>query len=171
MVGNVVVFGNKMQYYNIEGNWSAISPFLNDSIVQTALVKGFNKYTYGRSKKRFKAGMLPSMFDWSTLRYENDSYVDEDDEQIRPFPEFFNYVCNGASIWLANFNLALAMMVEPQRPWRIIYSDDSATVFDGDITLFDFNFLAFGNGPDLAFEAASGTELPPGVYMKNTPKQ
>ena len=61
---------------------------------------------------------------------------------------YMNYVLDGASHWLVNFTLRLAMLVEPDREWRIITSEDHSTVWDGRDTLFEFNFQAFGELPE-----------------------
>lgn len=57
-------------------------------------------------------------------------------------PRFWRYVKHGACFWLVNFNLHLAQLMEPHRLWRIVWSERYATVWDGDRTLFDLNFIA-----------------------------
>ena len=57
-------------------------------------------------------------------------------------PRFWWYVSYYACFWLVNFNLHLAQLMEPHRPWRIVWSEEHATVWDGDWTLFDLNFIA-----------------------------
>jgi hypothetical protein len=64
-----------------------------------------------------------------------------------------------------NSNLRLAMLVQPKKPWRIITSEDHSTVWDGDDTLFDFNFQAFGIDPNESFDLAHEEELKPGEYL------
>ncbi len=54
-----------------------------------------------------------------------------------------------------NFNLRLAELVEPSRPWRIVTTQKHSTVWDGAETLFDINFLALGVDPDEAWKLAS----------------
>jgi hypothetical protein len=53
-----------------------------------------------------------------------------------------------------NFNLRLAMLVSPRRPWTIVTSDRHSTVWDQGGTLFDMNFLALGVPADEAWELA-----------------
>jgi hypothetical protein len=67
---------------------------------------------------------------------------------------------------LVNFNLKLVSLAEPERPWRIITSDNHSTVWDGKRTLFDLNFLALGVSPRESFELAHGRELPLGRLLK-----
>jgi hypothetical protein len=54
------------------------------------------------------------------------------------------------------------MLVMPERPWRIITSVKHSTVWDGEETLFDFNFQAFGIDANECFEMALEKELAPG---------
>jgi hypothetical protein len=60
---------------------------------------------------------------------------------------------------------------EPHRPWRIITSDEHSTVWDGETTLFEFNFQAFGIPADECFAIATKadanlTEMKPGEERK-----
>lgn len=81
-------------------------------------------------------------------------------------PAYWNYVKHGACHWLVNFNLKLAMLVEPERDWRIITSDDHSSVWDGKNTLFDFNFSALGVHPDECFLIANKKQLKLGQLME-----
>jgi hypothetical protein len=56
------------------------------------------------------------------------------------------------------------MLAEPTRPWRILSSHRHSTVWDGENTLFDINFLGLGVSATECFKLASlgGEELPPG---------
>ena len=58
------------------------------------------------------------------------------------------------------------MASEPLRPWRIITSPEHATVWDGDATLFDFNFQAMGITPDECFKLANKRVLKPGKHQE-----
>jgi hypothetical protein len=77
----------------------------------------------------------------------------------------------GACHWLVNFNLKLAMLVEPEKPWRIVTSDKHSTVWDGAHTLFEFNFLAFGIPAQECIDLAlqDGTILPLGQNRQTHP--
>jgi hypothetical protein len=55
--------------------------------------------------------------------------------------------------------------VQPKKPWRIITSEDHSTVWDGNDTLFDFNFQAFGIDPNECFDLAFDEELTPGTPL------
>jgi hypothetical protein len=63
---------------------------------------------------------------------------------------------------VVNFNLRLAQLAAPEKPWQIVTSLKHSTVWDGDQTLFNMNFLAFGIGADEAFRLANEEQLPPG---------
>ncbi|MDG2112042.1 MAG: hypothetical protein P8N02_05450 [Actinomycetota bacterium] len=85
-----------------------------------------------------------------------------------PAPAYFEYVCHSACHWLVNLNLFVAMQAEPDRPWRIVRSDEHSTVWDGDVTLWDTNFLALRIDVDeawtLAAEQPESEVYPPGRY-------
>ena len=114
-------------------NWTSRAvPRLGDRRLNRILVRDFNRFTWGRWEKPFTAGMFPDQFescDWRLFR------------RGKP-PRFWRYVKHGACFWLVNFNLHLAQLMEPHRPWRIVWSEKYATVWDGDWTLFDLNFIA-----------------------------
>jgi hypothetical protein len=151
-----------MQYYPIQARWRRIKPHISDARVQATLVRDFNKFTFGRWKQPFTAGMKPTEFESCDWRCET---------RRGRQPEFWDYVKHSACHWLVGFNLRLAELVEPKRAWRIVTSDAHSTTWDGDTTLFDFNFLALGIAPDEAWRLASegGTVMPIGkpirVYM------
>jgi hypothetical protein len=140
-----------MEYYPLVKRWQKIKPHLSDETVQNILVRDFNKYTIGRWGRPFDKGMLPRYFetcDWDLFRRGRR-------------PEFWNYVKHAACHWLVNFNLELAIRVEPEKEWRILASDKHSTVWDGKDTLFDFNFTALQVDPNEAFELANKKELKP----------
>jgi hypothetical protein len=134
----------------------------DDTEVGDVLVADFNKYTWGRWRIRFEPGMVPqdleSCFDWGY--YQRGGRI----------PEFFLFTKHGACHWLVNFNLRLAILAAPKRPWQILTSDNHSTVWDGGKALFDMNYLAAGIPAAEAFSmAANGKNaeiLAPGVYMK-----
>lgn len=149
-----------MRYYDLQRHWTRkIAPHLNDERVSRVLVRDFNKFTSGRWGQPFTRGQFPRDFescDWS--------WEDRGRE-----PRYWRYVKHSACHWLVNFNLRLAEAVEPDRPWRIVTSEKHSTVWDGDTTLFEFNFLAFGIPAKRCFALADGKRLSPGkelrVYM------
>ncbi len=113
-------------------------------------------YTYGRWRKRIKPGLFPRDYescDWS-----------RDHRGIEP--RFWRYVKPSACHWLVNFNLRLAQLAEPKRPWRILTSDEHSTVWDGDGTLFDLNYLAMGIHADECFARANGKVYETGREMR-----
>jgi hypothetical protein len=146
----------RMKYYDLKKNWRRVKPRLADKKLNDILVRDFNKFTFGRWGKKFVHGDLPSDFET----------CDWDWEHRGRRPAFWEYVKHSACHWLVNFNLRLAMLVQPKKPWRIITSDRHSTVWDGDDTLFDFNFQAFGIDPDECFDLAFDKELKPGRYYR-----
>jgi hypothetical protein len=145
-----------MKYYDLKKYWPRVKRHLEDEELRGILVRDFNKYTYGRWRKRFGANDCPRDFescDWGNGRRGRR-------------PAFWQYTKHGACHWLANFNLRLAMLTKPKRLWRIVTSQLHSTVWDGDATLFEFNFLAFGISSDECFRMANERHLAPGEYLK-----
>jgi hypothetical protein len=133
-------------------------PHLQDKELNEILVRDFNKYTFGCWRKKFKPGDHPEDFESSDWR------LDHRGRQ----PRYWRYVKHAACHWIVNFTLRLAMLAKPKRKWRIITSDKHSTVWDGEYTLFDFNFQALGVSPKECFEDAviGGWILEPGTYLR-----
>lgn len=145
-----------MRYYDLKRHWRKVVIHIDTPVVQRVLVRDFNKLTYGKWRKPFTPGRKPCEFencDWQLSRRGRR-------------PAYWAYVKHGACHFLCNFWLVTAEQVLPDRPWRIITSDKHSTVWDGDQTLFDFNFQAFGIEPDECFATANGEELPVGKHRK-----
>ena len=143
------------RYYNPIKNWHRIRPHLPD--VEDVLVRDFNKFTWGRWRKKFQPGQLPHEFescDWWA------------DHRGR-FPAYWHYVKHAACHWLVNHNLELAQRVRPQDQWRIVSSQRHSTVYNGHGLLFDLNFCAFRISPREAYELArkQGVVLAPGEHL------
>jgi hypothetical protein len=153
----IMAVPENLRYYNIRRHWTKrIMPHLSDQKLNAILVRDFNRYTYGRWRRRFRHSNLPYHFescDWHASHHP-------------PYPRFWDYVKHGACHWLVNFNLRLATLAEPKQPWRILTSDHHSTVWDGKRTLFEFNFLAFGISPTECFNLANDKELPMGKPLK-----
>jgi hypothetical protein len=147
----------QMKYYDLQKNWRRVRPHLTDKKLNNILVRDFNRYTFGRWGEKFTHGRLPHEFegDWSFMLRRRGRH-----------PAFWRYTRHGACHWLVNFNLRLAMLVMPDRPWRILTSARHSTVWDGGDLIFDFNFQAFGVDPNRCFYLACHKELPPGKYRR-----
>jgi hypothetical protein len=57
------------------------------------------------------------------------------------------------------------MLAEPQEPWRILTSGLHSTVWDGERTLFEFNYQAFKIYPAQCFSNARWEQLAPGQLL------
>jgi hypothetical protein len=142
-----------MRYYDLQRHWTKrIEPHLTDERLNRVLVRDFRKFTTGNWNKSFTHRQFPRDFEscdwWCGHR--------------GPEPRYWRYVKHSACHWLVNFNLRLAQLVEPNRPWRIVTSEKHSTVWDGEQTLFEFNFLALGIAPDECFALANVDHLPLG---------
>jgi hypothetical protein len=137
-------------------------PHLGDPELNRIFVQEFNKYTWGRWRKKFTAGHFPDEFESCDWRFDR--------AKRGPMPRYWRYVKHAACHWIVNFALKLAMLAEPGKPWRIITSDEHSTVWDGGDTLFDFNFLALGISADECFKNAiagkNNKMMPVGKYLK-----
>ena len=144
-------------YYDPIRNWNRIRPHLKH--VEPILVRDFNRFTYGRWRQRFKAGMPP--FDFETCDWWC--------EHRGRMPRYWQYVKHAACHWLVNHNLELAKAVVPKSEWRILTSELHSTVYNGDGMLFDFNFCALGISPREAYrmarDAGKGKILKPGEHL------
>jgi hypothetical protein len=142
---------DRVDYYDLRRHWTKrIVPHLGDRELNARLYRDFWKFTCGR----FRPGDLPIWYEHS----------DWSGGVPRHFPRFRDYVADGACHWIVNFAIRLACLAEPDRPWRIITSDLHSSVWDGGLTLFEFNYLAFGVPPRECFERAYEVEMPPGRY-------
>ncbi len=150
-----------MIYYDLAKNWRKVSRHIAQA--KPRLVRDFDKYARGMWGERFTEKNVPSDF-------EDPEWRDRTKKNRKPF---WRYVKSGACHWIVNFALELAMRVEPGRHWRIVTSGhivgrnpNHSTVWDGDKTLFEFNYLAFGIGANECFEAACVRILKPGKFLR-----
>ena len=150
-------FGERLRYYDLQRHWTKrIEPHLTDERLNAILVRDFNKFTFGNWKKKFQPGDLPRDFESCDWCWEHRGRA----------PRYWRYVKHSACHWLVNFNLRLAQLVEPNRPWCIVTSEAHSTVWDGKETLFEFNFLAFGLSADECFSMANVDHLKPGQQYR-----
>ena len=153
-VREIVRHPKHMKYYDLKKNWRRIKRHLADKALNEILIRDFNKFTYGRWRKKFTSGHFPAEFESCDWAFGHKGRR----------PAFWKYTKHSACHWLVNFTLRLAVLVEPKRRWRIITSATHSTVWDGEDTIFDFNFQAFGIAPAECFSLAFTKELKPGRY-------
>jgi hypothetical protein len=145
-----------MQFYDAIKNWRRIKRHLGDAEFNRTLVEDFNKFTYGRWREPFPAEGRPYPRSFESC----DWYLGHRGRE----PGYWRHVKHAACHWLVNSNLRLAMLVLPDRQWRIVTSQRHSTVWDGKDTLFDFNGQALFKNADEAFEDACEHLLRPGTY-------
>lgn len=153
--------GSLKRYFDLKRHWTRrIEPHLGDAVLNRILVRDFDKFTFGRWRKRFLPGMYPDEFESCDWQFGHRG----------PYPRFWRYVKHAACHWLVNFALRLAMLAVPTRPWRIVSSQKHSTVWDGRATLFDLQYSALGVPPEKCWEAARpGEVLAPGDYLEVGP--
>ena len=147
----------KFRYYDPMRNWNRIQPHLKR--LEPILVRDFNRYTYGRWREPFKAGMVPFQFESCDWHLQHRGRT----------PRFWQYVKHAACHWLVNHNLELAKAVVPNSEWRILSSELHSTVYNDRGLLFDLNFCALGIAPQQAYSLArnggKGEILKPGEHL------
>ena len=136
----------KMKYYDFKKNWKRkIEPNLANKSLNKILVKDMNAYARLRNwNLELKEGMVP--FDWECC----DWWISKRGRR----PKYWRYVKHAACHYLVRFNHRLAKLADPDRNWQIISSDLHSTVWDGEDTIFEFNFYAFGIPAQEAFRLA-----------------
>jgi hypothetical protein len=144
-----------LQYYDLVTNWSKIEPHLGEEELNRILVRDFNIYSLARTGETFTAGMFPQQLHEEWLQRQKDLYDESWDPREGDPQPHWKYVKGQSCHWIANFTLRLAMLVEPQREWRILSGDKHSTVWDGKDTIFDFNYFTNGVPVDECFENAS----------------
>jgi hypothetical protein len=90
-----------MQFYDAIKNWRRIKPHLADPEFNRILVEDFNKYTYGRWRKRFPAEGRPYPRSFESC--------DWDWGHRGRQPSYWRYVKHAACHWLVNSNLRLSI--------------------------------------------------------------
>ena len=104
-----------MKYYDLKKHWTKkIGPFLDDTELNSILVRDFNKYTIGQRAQPFRPDQYPADIengDWGFGHYG-------------PRPRYWRYIKFGTCHWIANFALRLATLVEPLQQWQIVSSDN-----------------------------------------------
>ncbi|MCU0396786.1 MAG: hypothetical protein MUC73_01655 [Cyclobacteriaceae bacterium] len=135
-----------MKYYDLKKRWQYIKPHLRNKKVIKTLTTDVSRFFYVRGyKHRLEKGEYPFLYE------SCDWYLDKKGR----FPEYINYTLSGACHYLVRFNLKLAKLVEPDRNWRIISSNTHSTVWDGEDTIFEFNYYAYGIPAMEAFKKAT----------------
>lgn len=153
---------SKLRYFDLKKHWTKkVLPHLKNEKLIAVLVEDLDKLAFSRWSKHFTADMVPAQFDSCDWRFNHRGKQ----------PRFWAYASHGKCHWLVNFNLELAKLVMPDRPWRIRTSQAHSTVWDGGNLLFDINFLALGVPPDECFKLASGRSLKIGQRRVTYPLQ
>ena len=144
-----------MNYFPIQQNWRRLGPIYRSEEATAIWYPELLAYQATRMEDlnvtyaypEFTPSLRPSSFDSCDWRWNR--------RKPGPHPHFWDYVCHAACHWTANLNLFVAMEANPERPWRIVQSDLHSTIWDGDSTLWDAQFLALGVTPEEAWERAA----------------
>jgi len=144
-----------MNYFPIQQNWRRLGPIYRSEEATTIWYPEMLAYQATRMEllnvtyafPEFSPSLRPSSFESCDWRWN----------RCKPgrHPAFWDYFCNAACHWTANLGLFVAMAANPERPWRIVQSNLHTTVWDGDSTLWDAQFLALNATPEDAWELAA----------------
>lgn len=138
--------------FDFKTNWRKVSKAFRSDEYRHRVLVDLDKYAEARGWDLMKRRELPCDFDSCSWRCSH-----PDANRV-----FCKYVCHGACHWLANANLVAAKIAFPDKPWRIVSSEDldaddddehdrsHSTVWDGDKTFFDPNMFALFPDEDMA---------------------
>jgi hypothetical protein len=77
---------------------------IDDPDVQKVLIRDFNRYTWGRWRKKFTAGQVPADHESCDWRWQGRGR----------HPAYWQYVKHAACHWLVNWSLVLAQKAVSQ---------------------------------------------------------
>lgn len=134
------------RYFDFSRHWTKkLNPIIQSPQAQSILQQDFKNYiklkranyvAWAKQKGlpieqnswRFVEGKLPADYDSCDWRYGR-------------LPLWEQYVCHGACHYIVNTLLHIAMVAYPNKAWRIVTSSLHSTIWDGEQTLFDLNFV------------------------------
>jgi hypothetical protein len=141
-----------MRYYLTSTTWTErCVPHLDDPELRRILHRDFGLFVISHYGS-LKGDRMPGDFEtW--------------DNEMRP--PWWQYVKDLACHYLVNVNLRLAMLAQPDRPWRIITSWLHSTVWDGGKSIFDMNYTGPNTTANEALLMAAGVmgSIPPGYQV------
>lgn len=162
-----------MQYFPIQKQWRRLGSLYRSFDAALIWFPEMEAFSASRAEDRgyaYKPAQLtpdlrPAYYDSCDWRWGSG--------RRGPHPAFWDFAVHGACHWTCSLHLWVAMQVQPERPWRIVTANKHSTVWDGERTLWDGNFLALGIPADDAWDLASAepdTEhLPVGQPMLHEP--
>jgi hypothetical protein len=128
---------DRLRFYDLPRHWTKrVEPHLDDPRLNEILLADFGKYTEQWLRRPFGPGQYPRDFE----PFEKHNHLPPRSRE----PRYWRYAKWAACHYMGNFNLRLAMLAEADRPWRIVTNNYHTTVWDGEQTVFEFQFLALG---------------------------
>src|SRR5688572_22699810 len=135
-----------MKHYDIQKNWKKIEQHLSNDALNEVLCLDFNRFLDLKNNPSLKYEYGMRLFDFEST----DWHLGRRGRK----PAYFRIVVSMACHYLVRFNWMLATLVDPNRKWRIIQSEDHSTVWDGCDTVFDPTFFAKGISAEETFALA-----------------
>ncbi len=163
-----------MKYFQIEDHWDELLPIYTCN--QATEIWYNEMEAYGRGKDEdyglTNCRTNPLTPELTPMDYDSCDWrlnINEDGScgPVIVRPEFWKYVCHSACHWLVNLSLFVAQQYTPEKQWRIVSGKEHSTVWDGEDTLWDANFLALGIDADEAWKLANDVHYQPNEYMQH----
>lgn len=166
---------NEFRYFDFSRHWTkTLNPIIQLSQAQSILNQDFKKYISVKRanyiRDAIKNGLSADSHKWYFSEGKFPADFDSCDWRDGRLPAWHQYVCHGACHYIANTLLYVASTAYPNKAWRIITSSLHSTIWDGDKTLFDLNFVTLRipvhECVEMAFMQSDSRALEVGEYMQ-----
>jgi hypothetical protein len=145
-----------IRFYDIQANWRRLRDLfyskynLYDLYIRMESFEKLRKEEYGYEYKprEFTLDLRPVFYDYYSWRSRRN--------KRGRMPAFWDFACQSACHWVNAWAMeCICSEMYTEFRWRLVTSDKHTTIWDGDKTLFDINFLALGISPEEAWELAA----------------
>lgn len=166
---------DSFQYFDFSTAWNKTLKTIIESAPAKRMLERDFKIFVACKRNHYRARMMQANlpFDANAWAFEKGKLpadYDSCDWRYGRLPLWHQYVCHGACHYVANTLLYVAMVAYPNKAWRIVTSSKHSTIWDGEQTLFDLNFVTL-NVPiheciEDAFMQSDTVVLKVGEYMR-----
>jgi len=145
-----------IRFYDIQANWRRLRHLFYSKYNLYELYSEMEAFAKSRSEehgyeykpKEFTLDLRPVFYDSCDWRWMTNKRGRK--------PAFWDFACHSACHWVNAWAMAcICSEMYTEGRWRIVKSDKHTTIWDGDKTLFDINFLALGISPEETWELAA----------------
>lgn len=161
-----------IDFYPLQKRWRKVGPIYRSRMaaaiwhpnMEAYAAHRAAEYGYDNRLTPWTPELTPSHYDSCSWRW--------DCERRGPQPGYWAFTCAAACHWLVDLHLWVAQRAEPSRSWHVVTSDLHSTVWDGEETIWDANFMAMGVSATDAIDMANGEPesriLPAGEMLFST---